>query len=373
MDRQSRQHVHGVIDVDGMSRSGVHQPSTEGLVMDTRPVSAAEAADEILRGYAEAGITMFLLQALPHCRPADYEPWLLERGLRPFDAQDRVVRGGDPLAVPAARSRNRGLVVERVSGDTVAQWTAFLQRVYRLDTGTWLESLAARPRWHQYVVREEAEARPPPPATTSPMRRCAPPSWRMAWSLGRAASSRTSRPRPAPWTRPRTTTSRDSASGDRTCGRTTHSYDLARAVAGYARLDLEVHGRSRRPPAPLRRDGRRDPGGEHAPSPRPADAGRDDPGRHLPQPGGLRSVRRRPVPRVARASRPARARRVRGLPGARGVRGRRSGPRGSAGDPNLTTDRGSGRRGLPRRRARALVRAARSSRAASVTMVVIAM
>jgi hypothetical protein len=119
--------------------------------------ATAEAVDEILRGYAEAGITMFLLQALPHCRPADYEPWLLERGLRPFDAQDRVVRGGDPLAVPAARSRNRGLVVERVSGDTVAQWTAFLQRVYRLDTGTWLESLAARPRWHQYVVREEAE------------------------------------------------------------------------------------------------------------------------------------------------------------------------------------------------------------------------
>ena len=53
-----------------------------------------EAIDRILDHYRRAGITMFLLQSLPHCRPAGYEGWLCERGLEPFDAQDRIVRGG---------------------------------------------------------------------------------------------------------------------------------------------------------------------------------------------------------------------------------------------------------------------------------------
>src|SRR5436190_9225705 len=56
-----------------------------------------EAIDEVLRRFEEAGITMFLVQSLPHCRPAGYEVRLRERGLEPFDAQDRVVRDGRPL------------------------------------------------------------------------------------------------------------------------------------------------------------------------------------------------------------------------------------------------------------------------------------
>ena len=66
-----------------------------------KPASRA-AIEEILDGYERAGITMFLLQSLPHCRPAEYENWLRERGLEPFDAQDRVVRDGSPLAVAPA-------------------------------------------------------------------------------------------------------------------------------------------------------------------------------------------------------------------------------------------------------------------------------
>src|SRR5439155_8449047 len=56
------------------------------------------AIDEILDGFDRAGITMFLLPSLPHSRPAEYESWLREFGLEPFDAQDRVV-------ATAARSR----------------------------------------------------------------------------------------------------------------------------------------------------------------------------------------------------------------------------------------------------------------------------
>jgi len=78
---------------------GVGRPTTEG------------ALDEILEGYREAGITMFLLQSLPHCRPAGYEGWLRERGLEPFDVQDRVVRDGRRPAWRQYVAREGGEIV----------------------------------------------------------------------------------------------------------------------------------------------------------------------------------------------------------------------------------------------------------------------
>jgi hypothetical protein len=122
---------------------GVVTPATE------------EALDEILDAFRQAGIDMFLLQSLPHCRPGQYGDWLRERGLEPFDAQDRVVRD-DSAASPAATDE-RGLGVERVGPETADEWAAFTQRVYRLDTGQWLQALIGRPGWHQYVAREAGE------------------------------------------------------------------------------------------------------------------------------------------------------------------------------------------------------------------------
>src|SRR5207248_10982934 len=114
---------------------GVAQPATE------------EAIDDILHGYERAGITMFLLQRLPHCRPAAYEQWLLDRGLEPFDAQERVVRDGRPLSWQPGEQvehalevhPDRALAVARVTRSDVDEWADFLQRVYRLDTGPWLD------------------------------------------------------------------------------------------------------------------------------------------------------------------------------------------------------------------------------------------
>lgn len=110
-----------------------------------------EAIDDILRGYEQAGITMFLLQSLPHCRPAEYEGWLREQVLEPFDAQDRVFRDSSPLDLPPLGP------VERVTRETAGEWAEFIQRVYRLDTGHWLERLIGRAGWHQYVYREGDE------------------------------------------------------------------------------------------------------------------------------------------------------------------------------------------------------------------------
>jgi hypothetical protein len=119
--------------------------------------ATGDAIDEILRGWEEAGISMFLLQSLPHCRPDGYEELLRKRGLEPFDAQDRVVRGAEPLAVPVEPATERVFTAERVTADTADEWAGFLQRVYRLDAGPWLPRLIGRPGWHQYVVREDGE------------------------------------------------------------------------------------------------------------------------------------------------------------------------------------------------------------------------
>jgi hypothetical protein len=117
------------------------------------PATSAEI-DDILDRYAKAGISMFLLQSLPHCRPAGYEGWLRERGLERFDAQDRVVRDGRPLALTRDSRAESELAVERVTRGTADEWGEFLERVYRLDTGPWLPHLIDRAGWHQYVVRE---------------------------------------------------------------------------------------------------------------------------------------------------------------------------------------------------------------------------
>jgi hypothetical protein len=97
---------------------------------------------------------MFLVQSLPHCRPAEYEDWLRGRGLEPFDAQDRLIRGSEPIRSQAVLPADRDLGVEQVDRETADEWAEFLQRVYRLDTGPWLQRLIGRPGWHQYVARE---------------------------------------------------------------------------------------------------------------------------------------------------------------------------------------------------------------------------
>jgi hypothetical protein len=118
---------------------GVTEPATE------------ESIDEIVKGYDEAGVSRFLLQSMPHCRPAEYEGWLRDRGLEPFDAQDRVYRDGRHAEAPLFGP------VERVTRETAGEWAEFLQRVYRLDTGPWLELLIDRPGWHEYVYRDGGE------------------------------------------------------------------------------------------------------------------------------------------------------------------------------------------------------------------------
>jgi hypothetical protein len=121
---------------------GVIRPATE------------RAIDDILGGYERAGIDMFLVQSLPHCRPAEYEDWLADRGLEPFDRQDRIVRGDRP-AVTLDPAPGRTITVERVTSGTAREWARFVDSTYRLDTGPWLPCLIGRRGWHQYLARED--------------------------------------------------------------------------------------------------------------------------------------------------------------------------------------------------------------------------
>jgi hypothetical protein len=122
---------------------GVTQPATEAAI------------DQILSGYREQGIDMFLLQSLPHCQPADYEGWLRDRGLTRFDAHERVLRGGEPYRPLPPATSGRRFQVEPVELATADEWAEFLQRVYRLDTGSWLQQLVGRKGWHPYIGRED--------------------------------------------------------------------------------------------------------------------------------------------------------------------------------------------------------------------------
>jgi hypothetical protein len=117
---------------------GVAEPLTDALL------------DEIVSGYERAGIGMFLVQSLPHCRPEEYEAMLSRHGLEPFDAQDRVMRGAQPLA---PQSLDPEFTVEAVVAETADEWAGFIQRVYRLDTGGWLQALVDRPGWRHFTAR----------------------------------------------------------------------------------------------------------------------------------------------------------------------------------------------------------------------------
>lgn len=62
------------------------------------------------------------------------------------------MRGAEPPVAGAG-----DLAVQRVERETADEWAEFLQRVYGLDTGPWLQQLIGRPGWHQYVARESGE------------------------------------------------------------------------------------------------------------------------------------------------------------------------------------------------------------------------
>lgn len=120
-------------------------------------IATEEQLAQTLALWRQLGIEMYLVQSLPHCRPDSYDQWLAERGLEAFDAQDRVIRGREPLSRQTDHLAHRDVRIETVTNDSADEWSLFMQETYRLDTGPWLPRLIGRPGWHQYVARESGQ------------------------------------------------------------------------------------------------------------------------------------------------------------------------------------------------------------------------
>jgi len=123
---------------------GVGTPATE------------ERLDEVLALYAEAGVSAFALFHVPGAEPAELEGWLTARGLAPKGGWDRIVRDGAPLLEGVVEAAS-DLEVEEVTIESGPEWAAFLDSLYRLPTGPWLQALVGRPGWHHYALRREGK------------------------------------------------------------------------------------------------------------------------------------------------------------------------------------------------------------------------
>jgi hypothetical protein len=119
---------------------GVLEPATRELVHD------------LVEGFRAAGVSRFMLLEQPECRPAAYLGWLVDEGLRPHGAWERVVRGAEPLTDGPAGGRE--FDVEPATHAAVDEWTGFIAGVYGLDCEPWLSALHGRPGWSHYLARE---------------------------------------------------------------------------------------------------------------------------------------------------------------------------------------------------------------------------
>ena len=132
------------------------------------------------------GSTCSCCSRFPHWGPAGIEePFARKRARALRRAGSDRARGRSARSVnPLARSQ-RELRVELVGRDRAEEWAAFLQRVYRLDTGPWL-------------LRPHRQAR----AGTSTWRARTARSWRhVAMYLGRRRSRLAGHGRPRPGSR----------------------------------------------------------------------------------------------------------------------------------------------------------------------------
>lgn len=123
---------------------GFAQPATEELL------------DQILAVYHQAGVRHFSFYHIPHAQPAALPAWFKARKLQRQGGWDRIYRDGRALS-EHARTPQQGVVVEKVTRATAAEWAGYIDTCYGLPTTPWLVALVERPGWHHYLLRQGAE------------------------------------------------------------------------------------------------------------------------------------------------------------------------------------------------------------------------
>jgi hypothetical protein len=126
---------------------GVGEPATEPQL------------DAVLAQYREAGVSAFAVYHNPYCRPRELAEWLQARGLKARGGWDRIYRGGAPPTGAIGDSPGFSPLepIEKVTHATAAEWTGFLDGLYRLPAGPWLRCLVGRPGWHHYLLRSSGK------------------------------------------------------------------------------------------------------------------------------------------------------------------------------------------------------------------------
>lgn len=117
------------------------------------PATAADL-DAATACYQQAGIPRFFIHHNPHCQPPALADWLTERGFRDEGTWDRIYRppkAGD-VSAPAVAG-----TMELVTGETAAEWAAFLDTIYGLPTAPWLLALVDRPGWRHALLRQDGQ------------------------------------------------------------------------------------------------------------------------------------------------------------------------------------------------------------------------
>lgn len=123
---------------------GIAQPAAETLL------------DEILTLYHQAGVRQFALYHIPHAQPSALPEWFSARKLQPRGGWERIYRDGRAVTEHILKPQ-QGMVVEKVTSATAAEWASYIDGCYGLPTTPWLVALVERPGWHHYLVRRDTQ------------------------------------------------------------------------------------------------------------------------------------------------------------------------------------------------------------------------
>jgi hypothetical protein len=123
---------------------GIAQPATETLL------------DQLLTIYHEAGVRHFALYHIPQAQPSVIPEWFRARKLQQRGGWDRIYRDGRAVTEQMIKPQ-QGVVVEKVTQTTAAEWAGYIDGCYGLPTTPWLASLVERPGWHHYLLRRDTE------------------------------------------------------------------------------------------------------------------------------------------------------------------------------------------------------------------------
>lgn len=112
--------------------------------------------DEALALYRAADVRDFAFFHIPHSQPATLPDWFKARNLHVRGGWERIYRDNRPLTMMVIQPQT-GFRIEKVTPTTAPEWAAYIDAIYGLPTTPWLLSLAERPGWHHYLLRQAAQ------------------------------------------------------------------------------------------------------------------------------------------------------------------------------------------------------------------------